>query len=165
MAILFIQEDRSRIQNAWLSNALCFVWYFSRTVDTPFQRGYYLQRRAKCPIYIWWGSYMVHVFNITCLLTVQFYVQFIIIFSLFGVTLIFKSVVRLVLFQNDINDKHQCYLHGSLSEECFDMRIDLIIFIWLYYIRSRIVMISCTIVHLCHCTSSRYSRFQLNTEN
>ena len=91
MAILFSQEDRSRIQNAWLSNALCFVWYFSRTVDTPFQRGYYLQRRAKCPIYIWWGSYMVHVFNITCLLTVQFYVEFIIIFSLFGVTLIFEE--------------------------------------------------------------------------
>jgi hypothetical protein len=90
---------------------------------------------------------------------------FIIFFSLFGVTLIFKSVRRLVLFQNDFNAKHQCYLHGSLSGECFDIRIDLIIFIWRYWIRSRFIMISCTVVHFGHCASSRYSRFLLNTEN
>jgi len=72
---------------------------------------------------------MVHVLNITCLLTVQLYVEFIIFFSLFGVILIFKSVRRLVLFQNDFNSKQQCYLHCSLSGECLDIRIDLIIFI------------------------------------
>jgi hypothetical protein len=52
---------------------------------------------------------MVHVLNITCLLTVQLYVEIIIFFSLFGVTLIFKSVRRLVLFQNYFNQSSILY--------------------------------------------------------